>query len=135
MQAPRIHLAAGYEDGSLVVWDLAAPRGAPPLAQRQLCSEPITALAVDSGGAGGACGSAEAAVVAFRLGHAAGKVSARYEIELRQQGIGDVAVRPDRRLLATAGWDGRVRLYSYKSGRQLAILKVGRLGCVWGVGC
>jgi hypothetical protein len=70
-------------------------------------------------------GSAEDQLVAFKLDHAAGRLAVRWEIELQRKGIGDAVVRPDRRLLATAGWDGRVRLYKYRSGRALAILKVG----------
>ena len=127
---PRVCLAAGYEDGSLVLWDAATP-GA-PLAQRQLCKEPIMALALHPcpcGPTGGACGSAEESVVVFKLDHSAcpPKVGIRHEIELRKQGIGDAVVRPDGKLLATGGWDGRVRIYKYRSGRALAILKVG--GC------
>lgn len=132
---PRICLAAGYEDGSVAIWEVGAARGVPPLALRQLCSEPVMALAVDGSGAGGACGSAEEQVVVFKIDHAARRLSVRHTIELRgkgKAGVGDVAVRPDRRLLATAGWDGRVRLYKYRSGRPLAVLKVGEWGRVDG---
>lgn len=124
----RVCLAAGYEDGSVVVWDAAAPNA--PWAQRQLCREPVTALAVDSACTGGAAGSAEYQLIVFKLDHAAGRISVRHSIELQKKGVGDVAVRPDRRLLAAAGWDGRVRLYKYRSGRQLALLKVSCGG--WG---
>ncbi len=135
-QPPRVCLAAGYEDGSLVLWDAAAP-GA-PLAQRQLCKEPIMALALHPcpcNPTGGACGSAEDAIVAFKLDHSAhpARISVRHEIELRKQGIGDAVVRPDGKLLVTAGWDGRVRVYKYRIGRALAILKVG--ACLVWVGC
>lgn len=81
------------------------------------------------GPTGGACGSAEESVVVFKLDHLARppKIGIRHEIELRKQGIGDAVVWPDGKLLATGGWDGRVRIYKYRSGRALAILKVG--GC------
>ncbi|KAI3426353.1 hypothetical protein D9Q98_008725 [Chlorella vulgaris] len=121
--APSICLAAGYEDGSVVVWQLGAPPLSPPLAQRQLCTDPVMALAIDSACTGGTAGSAEDQVVLFRVDHAAGKLSVRVAIKLQRKGIGDVAVRPDRKLLATAGWDGRVRVYKYRNGRPLAILK------------
>lgn len=130
---PSICLAAGYEDGSVAVWQLGVAPHAPPRALHTLCREPVMALAVDCTGAGGAAGSAEDQVVVFRLDHAAGRVSVRHSIEVQRKGIGDVAVRPDRRLLATAGWDGRVRVYKYRSGRPLAILKVGA-GCAAGDG-
>lgn len=123
---PCICLAAAYEDGSVVVWRLGGPPLAPPLAQRKLCRDPVMALAIDSACTGGVAGSAEHQLVAFKLDHAAGKISVRHATELQRKGIGDVVVRPDRRLLATAGWDGRVRLYKYRSGRPLAVLKVRR---------
>lgn len=131
--APRVCLAAGYEDGSLVLWD--AADGSAPLAQRQLCKEPVMALALHPcpcSPTGGACGSAEDAVVAFKLDCAArpARIGIRHLIELRREGIGDAAVRPDGKLLVTAGWDGRVRVYKYRSGRALAILKVGVPGCL-----
>lgn len=127
---PRILLAAGYEDGSIAVWHVGAAPGAPPTALRQLCSEPIMSLAIDGAATGGAAGSAEEQVVVFRLDSAAcpARLSVRHSMEVRgkgRAGVGDVAVRPDRRVLATAGWDGRVRLFKYRSVRPLAVLKVG----------
>ncbi|EFN56409.1 hypothetical protein CHLNCDRAFT_48750 [Chlorella variabilis] len=118
-----VQLYCPPEDGSVAVWQLGVAPHAPPRALHTLCREPVMALAVDCTGAGGAAGSAEDQVVVFRLDHAAGRVSVRHSIEVQRKGIGDVAVRPDRRLLATAGWDGRVRVYKYRSGRPLAILK------------
>ena len=129
---PRICLAAGYEDGSVVVWQLGAGAQAPPLTHRQLCTEPVMALAIEAGGGGGACGAAEEQVVCFKIDHAARRISVRHSIALQKgRGVGDVAVRPDRKLLATAGWDGRVRVYKYRSGRPLAILKVGAGSVNW----
>jgi hypothetical protein len=101
--------------------------------QRQLCTEPMMALCIEAGGGGGACGAAEEQVACFKIDHAAQRISARHSIMLQQgRGVGDVAVRPDRKLLATAGWDGRVRVYKYRSGRPLAILKVGAGTVIWG---
>lgn len=48
----------------------------------------------------------------------------RNSIELHKEGISDVALRPDDKIFATAGWDGKVRVYSYKKAAPLAILKV-----------
>ena len=118
-----VFLAAGYEEGSLVVWDVAAPAGAAPAAQRRLHTEPMMALALDPGGASGVCGAAESKLVCFRVDHSAGEIRVTQSIDLRKEGIGDAAVRPDGRLLVSAGWDGRVRVYKRSSGRALAVLK------------
>ncbi|PRW45092.1 DECREASED SIZE EXCLUSION LIMIT 1 [Chlorella sorokiniana] len=86
---------------------------------------PAAAAGSAAGAAGGVCGSAEDAVVVFKLDHSARppKIGVRHQIELRKEGIGDAVVRPDGKLLVTGSWDGRVRVYKYRSGRALAILK------------
>ncbi|KAL4949211.1 WD40-repeat-containing domain protein [Aspergillus filifer] len=43
-----------------------------------------------------------------------------------QQGL---RVRPDGKIFATAGWDSRVRVYSCKSLKELAVLKWHKEGC------
>lgn len=43
-------------------------------------------------------------------------------------GIDDITIRCDGRIWATAGWDGRVRLFDAKKGNALAILKHHRGG-------
>ena len=121
-QPHSVFLAAGYENGSLVIWDLGSP-GA-PVAHRKLFSEPVMALDVESGGGGGLCGAAEDKLVGFTVDYASGSLGIRYTTELRRQGINDASIRPDSRISATAGWDSRVRLYKFRAGKPLAILKV-----------
>jgi len=43
-----------------------------------------------------------------------------------QQGL---SVRSDGKIFATAGWDGRVRVYSVKTAKELAVLKWHNDGC------
>jgi ASTRA-associated protein 1 len=43
-----------------------------------------------------------------------------------QQGL---SVRGDERILATAGWDSRIRVYSAKTLKELAVLKWHKEGC------
>ncbi|XP_078010591.1 guanine nucleotide-binding protein subunit beta-like protein 1 isoform X6 [Phascolarctos cinereus] len=42
--------------------------------------------------------------------------------ELTNPGIADVAIRPDGKILATAGWDHRIRLFGWKQLKPLAVL-------------
>ncbi|OCK78945.1 ASTRA-associated protein 1 [Lepidopterella palustris CBS 459.81] len=51
----------------------------------------------------------------------------------KHSGQQSLRVRSDGRILATAGWDGRVRIYSTKSLKEVAVLKWHREG-VYGVG-
>ncbi|VFV29526.1 guanine nucleotide-binding protein [Lynx pardinus] len=42
--------------------------------------------------------------------------------ELTNPGIADVKIRPDRKILATAGWDHRVRVFHWRTMKPLAVL-------------
>ncbi|XP_075390290.1 guanine nucleotide-binding protein subunit beta-like protein 1 [Tenrec ecaudatus] len=111
-------LLAGYEDGSVALWDIS---------ERKVCSrmtchpEPVMALDFDSQKARGVSGSAEKALAVWSLDEQqALKVCRTYE--LTNPGIADIAIRPDRKLLATAGWDHRVRLFHWRTMKPLAVL-------------
>ncbi|GME27423.1 wd40 repeat-like protein [Neofusicoccum parvum] len=47
----------------------------------------------------------------------------------KHSGQQSVTVRSDGRILATAGWDGRVRVYSARSVREVAVLAWHKEGC------
>lgn len=126
----RVMLAAGFESGHVVVWDVdaaaaaaPAPRVPRPLALGKLHSEPIMALDIDEGGLSGVSGSAEDKLVAFRIDFGRGTVAPTAAVELRKQGVADVALRQDGKLLASAGWDGKVRVYKRASCKALAALR------------
>ncbi|KAJ1074212.1 hypothetical protein K5549_019855, partial [Capra hircus] len=42
--------------------------------------------------------------------------------ELTNPGIADLKIRPDSKILATAGWDHRVRVFQWRTMRPLAVL-------------
>ena len=75
-------------------------------------------------------GGVEAKARAFRVEpgllkpHGALEVSCPSIDELDQhQGVGQLALRPDGKVLASAGWDYRVRIFSAKSLKRLAVLR------------
>lgn len=37
-------------------------------------------------------------------------------------GISDITIRPDKKILATAGWDHRIRIFGWKKLKPLAVL-------------
>lgn len=73
---------------------------------------------------GGISGSAEKQVVCFRMDVDARIMAVHKTLELHKEGISDIALRGDDRIFATAGWDGKVRVYNYRKATALAVLKV-----------
>ena len=49
-EAPALHAAVGYEDGSVAVWDVSQPQA--PIMSMQLHTEPVMALAIEAAGTG-----------------------------------------------------------------------------------
>lgn len=45
-------------------------------------------------------------------------------MEVKQQGIADLAIREDQRIFASAGWDNKIRVFNYAKCKPLATLQV-----------
>jgi hypothetical protein len=52
------------------------------------------------------------------------------EADTKHSGQASLAIRSDSLLCATAGWDARIRVYSVKTLRELAVLKWHKTGCL-----
>jgi WD40 repeat protein len=74
--------------------------------------------------AGGICAAADNKVHCFSLDLLAQQFILQATLEVKQQGIADICIRQDQRLFATAGWDGKIRVFHYKKQKALAILQV-----------
>ncbi|XP_054366362.1 guanine nucleotide-binding protein subunit beta-like protein 1 isoform X2 [Mirounga angustirostris] len=111
-------LLAGYEDGSVALWDVS---------ERKVCSrvachtEPVMGFDFDSQKARGVSGSAEKALAVWSLDEQQALQVCRTH-ELTNPGIADVKIRPDRKILVTAGWDHRVRVFHWWTMKPLAVL-------------
>jgi WD40 repeat protein len=121
LQGLPLHALTGYEDGSVALWDTRNPRSY--LAAQKLHSEPVMCLAAAPDCSSGFSGSADDVLAAFDVDIPKGQLRAGPPLKLPQQGLADVAVRPDGRLAATAGWDCKVRVWHARRRQPLAILK------------
>lgn len=50
-------------------------------------------------------------------------------INTKHSGQQDLKIRSDSKIFATAGWDGRIRVYSVKTMKEVAVLKWHQVGC------
>lgn len=71
--------------------------------------------------------SADAIVARHPLG-SAGETETKV-LQTKHAGQQSLSVRGDGKVFATAGWDGRVRVYAAKGLRELAVLKWHKEGC------
>ncbi|XP_011244130.1 guanine nucleotide-binding protein subunit beta-like protein 1 isoform X2 [Mus musculus] len=111
-------LLAGYEDGSVTLWDIS---------ERKVCSqitcheEPVMGLDFDSQKAKGISGSAGKVLAVWSLDDQQ-SLQVKKTHELTNPGIAEVTIRPDHKILATAGWDHRIRVFHWRTMKPLAVL-------------
>ena len=129
-----IQVAAGYESGHTMVYAQNDPGAA---FQRLYCShphsQPILSLSIGPSHDHYFTSSADAILAKHPLPAAKSiwktdlkpfKVS-----QTKHSGQQGLQVRSDSRVFATAGWDSRVRVYSVKTMKELAVLKWHKGGC------
>lgn len=67
-------------------------------------------------------GSAGSHLYWLKLGDS-GQITVTRKENLPEEGVGDVCVRQDGRVVAVGGWDAKVRLFHMRTGKRLAVLK------------
>ncbi|KAF8247818.1 WD repeat-containing protein, partial [Wilcoxina mikolae CBS 423.85] len=119
-------LIAGYESGHVFVFHHIPTRGKWEVTySSQPHSQPILSLAVQPEYF--LTTSADSLIIRHPLGSAEGEV---VKLDTKHSGLQSVCVRSDGKLFATAGWDGRFRVFKTKGGmKEVAVLKWHTVGC------
>ncbi|KAG9487517.1 hypothetical protein GDO78_007397 [Eleutherodactylus coqui] len=112
-------LFVGYEDGSIALWNVLEHR---LMSSHIFHKEPVMSLDFDCENARGVSGSSENILNVWRLDEQQ-YLKTYKEQEIVNPGIADVKIRQDRKILATAGWDYRVRIFGWKKVKPLAVLQ------------
>lgn len=129
-----IQVAAGYESGHTMVYAQNDPGAA---FQRLYCShphsQPVLSLSISPSHDHYFTSSADAILAKHPL--PAGKSIWKTDLkpfkisQTKHSGQQGCRVRSDSRVFATAGWDSRIRVYSAKTMKELAVLKWHKGGC------
>lgn len=112
-------LLAGYEDGSLLLWDVTQRAN---LSRVKAHPEPIMCLTFDPGRLRGISGSSEKQLSSWTVDEQS-RIQMRDGVTLVNPGVSQLCVREDGKLLVSAGWDHRVRVFGWRKLRPLAVLQ------------
>uniref|UniRef100_A0A8C0W3C8 Guanine nucleotide-binding protein subunit beta-like protein 1 n=1 Tax=Castor canadensis TaxID=51338 RepID=A0A8C0W3C8_CASCN len=105
-----------WQDGSVAPWYILEQK----VCSRVTChEEPIMALDFDSQKVRGISGSAGKALACLGIAQRQSVCSTH---ELTNPGIADVTIQPDQKILATADWDQRIRVFQWWTMKPLAVL-------------
>jgi WD40 repeat protein len=120
-------VAAGYEGGHVALWRYNAKSSKwETIYLHKSHSQPVLSLET-APGMGCFFSSSADAIVAR---HPLGEIGVETKImQTKHAGQQSLSVRGDGKIFATAGWDGRVRVYATKGMKELAVLKWHKEGC------
>jgi WD40 repeat protein len=122
-------VAAGYESGHVALW-----RHNPSKSKWEAAylhkshSQPVLSLDVAPSMSCFFSSSADAVVARHPLTPTSGEAETKV-LQTKHAGQQSLSVRGDGKIFATAGWDGRVRVYATRSLKELAVLKWHKEGC------
>ncbi|KAF4627966.1 hypothetical protein G7Y89_g10184 [Cudoniella acicularis] len=131
----HLTVIAGYESGHTCVSQLSLDAGWKTLYISQPHTQPVLSLAVNPAKDFYVTSSADAIIAKHPIPSRAENIIMSIEdkplktVQTKHSGQQDLKMRNDGKIYATAGWDAKVRVYSTKSMRELAVLKWHKEGC------
>lgn len=127
----KLTLIAGYESGYTCIWRVEQPDSEFKLVYSSRAhSQPILSLDMAIVHKVYFTSAADATVACHSLEITKPPSSEPIkQLQTKHSGQQSLTVRCDEKILATAGWDGRMRVYSVKTMRELAVLKWHKQGC------
>ncbi|ETL95907.1 hypothetical protein L917_06422 [Phytophthora nicotianae] len=119
----QAYIAAGFEGGQLAILDL---RAGGKVACETTVTQGANALLsfdVTRDGRSAICGSSGDELYVTNIDVASYTLSSRSFFSCAHGGFSSVCIRGDQRIVATAGWDHRVRVFHLRKLKPLAVLK------------
>jgi ASTRA-associated protein 1 len=125
-----LELICGYEDGQVALYSSPSPLF-PHETQWQrlvlvrLHSQPVMSLCVSATSSFFVTSSADAQIAKVSVDTSRGSAVTQHPkiTNTKHAGQQGLSIRSDDKIFATAGWDARVRVYSAKTLKELAVLK------------
>lgn len=116
----QFYILAVYESGDFLTWDLRCNK----VINRRRLEEDGPTLTVDydlktNRGIYGGTGNK---ISVFNYNLSTMEIYKKQDITIKNPGIDCVRIRADCKVFATGGWDGHIRIFSWKSLRPLAVL-------------
>jgi len=118
---------AGVSEGGYL--DVFSVEDGKRLFSHRFAAQTCLSLSFNKTKTAGVCGTDGQELYAFRMDpEVKPSVSIRKVIQLPNPGVSHVATRQDMKIFATCGFDERLRIFSWKSLKPLAVLKPHRKG-------
>ncbi|SMR61402.1 unnamed protein product [Zymoseptoria tritici ST99CH_3D1] len=130
---PQLLILAGYEGGNVCVWSQPKSSSNTATPHFQLIysqkshAQPV--LSLDMALSQGTFYTSSADAIIARHPLLPTSALSTKTVQTKHAGQQALTVRSDEKIFATAGWDGRMRVYSVKTMKELAVLKWHGEGC------
>jgi WD40 repeat protein len=117
---------AGYESGHAAIWQRNTTNHWQTTYVNKAHSQPI--LSLDSSAELKCFFTSSADAIIARYPFPASALGSQ-TMQTKHAGQQGLTIRSDEKIFATAGWDGKMRVYSTKNMKELAVLKWHKEGC------